>query len=381
MKILYFSTPAFADCDFPLIKALNNSGVDVTYVISMGPYNRKSTLFSIENIKPTFGLIKATEYAELKIYESYMNMDKVYILNDPKGKSSSFATFKLVKDFVRFIKKEKFDVLHTDTFFEMHHAWLYLAGEWILTVHDPFPHTCHITKRKTLFYWVGMKLAKKFILLNKKQRNSFCKYYKVNKNRVYQNRLGVYDIIRLFLPDKISEKKNNVLFFGNISPYKGVEYLCKAMIEVRKQIPDATLTIAGCGKFYFDIEPYKNFDWIDIRNHFIELSELAGLIKSCSITICPYTEATQSGVIMTSYSLCKPVVATRVGGLTEMVEDGKTGVLVDPKDVTDLTKGILKILRNPQRLNHMSNYIEELFFKGEYSWNTIANGYKEIYKK
>ena len=84
---------------------------------------------------------------------------------------------------------------------------------------------------------------------------------------------------------------------------------------------------------------------------------------------------------MTSYSLCKPVVATRVGGLTEMVEDGKTGVLVEPKDVTDLTKGILKILRNPQRLNHMSNYIEELFFKGEYSWNTIANGYKEIYKK
>ena len=55
MKILYFSTPAFADCDFPLIKALNNSGVDVTYVISMGPYNRKSTLFSIENRKPTFG--------------------------------------------------------------------------------------------------------------------------------------------------------------------------------------------------------------------------------------------------------------------------------------------------------------------------------------
>lgn len=71
------------------------------------------------------------------------------------------------------------------------------------------------------------------------------------------------------------------------------------------------------------------------------MKEFVGLLQNCALSVCPYTDATQSGVIMTSYSLCKPVVATNVGGLGEMVEEGKTGTLVPPKNVAALSDAIM----------------------------------------
>ena len=56
--------------------------------------------------------------------------------------------------------------------------------------------------------------------------------------------------------------------------------------------------------------------------------ELSALIQESSFVVCPYKDATQSGVVMSAYALKKPVIATRVGGLVEMVEDKKTGLLV-----------------------------------------------------
>ena len=69
----------------------------------------------------------------------------------------------------------------------------------------------------------------------------------------------------------MQQKTKNVLFFGRISPYKGIEYLCEAMMRVREHIPDATLTIAGNGNIYFDISPYEKQEWIDIQNKYISM--------------------------------------------------------------------------------------------------------------
>ena len=79
MKILYYSTPFFADCDFPLVKALQEEGHDVTYLIALAPYSLKSTLFDIKEQVQENAIIPAICYLELKVYESYMDMSKVYI--------------------------------------------------------------------------------------------------------------------------------------------------------------------------------------------------------------------------------------------------------------------------------------------------------------
>lgn len=382
MKILYYSTPFFADCDFPLVKALQEAGHDVTYLIALAPYSLKSTLFNIKEQVQENAIIPATYYPELKVYENYMDMSKVYIVNRTIIQDSSLQSLKMTLKVVRFIKKGKYDVIHTDSMLGMWNLMLYklFGKKMVLTVHDPFPHTGEITARKKFSYKMAMKMVRHFVLLNGKQKEQFCKSYHIRPEQILINRLGVYDNISTFVRPQKSTTSHNVLFFGRISPYKGIEFLCQAMIKVKEQVPDATLTIAGGGKIYFDIEPYQKQDWVEVINRYVGMEELAGLLQNCALSVCPYTDATQSGVIMTSYSLCKPVVATNVGGLGEMVEDGKTGALVPPKNVAALSDAIIALLKDDAKRENMSDNIRNDYFVGDKSWKVIAEKYIGFYK-
>lgn len=382
MKILYYSAPSFADCDFPLVKALQEAGHDVTYLISLAPYSLKSTLFNIKAQVQENAIIPATCYPELKVYENYMDMSKVYIVNRTVKQNSSLQALMMTVNVAQFIRKGKFDVIHTDCMLGMWELLLYklFRKKMVLTVHDPFMHSGEISVLEKINYRLATKNVPAFVLLNKQQSEEFCRTYNLNPNQILINRLGVYDNVATFVESEVTVKNHSVLFFGRISPYKGLEYLCKAMMKVRELIPDATLTIAGGGKIYFDITPYEKQNWIRVINRYVGMEELAGLLQNCALTVCPYTDATQSGVIMTSYSLCKPVVATNVGGLGEMVEDGKTGLLVPPKDVDALANAIISLLKDNETLEQMAKNIKNDYFVGEKSWKAIADKYIEFYK-
>ncbi|PYU09141.1 MAG: hypothetical protein DMG37_24220, partial [Acidobacteria bacterium] len=70
----------------------------------------------------------------------------------------------------------------------------------------------------------------------------------------------------------------------------------------------------------------------------------ADYFRRATVVVLPYIEASQSGVIPMAYSAGKPVVATTVGGLPEMVENGRTGYLVPPGDSAQLAEGVTKLL-------------------------------------
>ena len=95
MKILYLSSPYFADCDFPLVRQFQKMGHDVTYLIMLDPYSLKSTLFNIRRQIPDNGIIPAIWYPELKVYESYLDMSKIFIANYTAKKRSSFHALKM----------------------------------------------------------------------------------------------------------------------------------------------------------------------------------------------------------------------------------------------------------------------------------------------
>lgn len=382
MKLLYISTPCFADCDFPLIKELQRKGVDVTYLILLPPFQLKSTLFNIKKQIPRTGIFPATEYDELKLYENYMDMHKVLVANRTGKSGYSLSFMKHRYDLYRFIKKGNFNIMHTDVMFSSSFGFIYRMGvKCVQTVHDPFPHSGETNRRKNSAYRNVMANAKYFVLLNNKQKDDFCSTYGISPELVFINRLGVYDNIKNFVKSNQTTIKNNILFFGRISPYKGVEYLCEAMKIVRQAVPDATLTIAGGGRMYFDIEPYKQLEYIEVRNHYVGMEELAALLSRCTLSVCPYTDATQSGVIMTSFSLYKPVVATNVGGLGEMIEDGKSGLLVPPKNPKALAEAIISLLQDETKLSSMTDYIRQAYEQGNRSWNAIADKYIEYYQE
>lgn len=171
-----------------------------------------------------------------------------------------------------------------------------------------------------------------------------------------------------------------VLFFGRISKYKGIEYLLEAMKIVHKKYPQVKVVIAGKGEFAFDITQYQELDYVEFRNRFIGLEELSDLIRSALVTVCPYTDATQSGVVYSSFALNTPVIATNVGGLPEMIDDGKTGFLVPPRDSFSLANAILRLLDNPTLLKTFTDNISFNATTGKGSWGEVANDYIKVYE-
>lgn len=148
-------------------------------------------------------------------------------------------------------------------------------------------------------------------------------------------------------PSPIHDDAQTILFFGRIWEYKGLEYLIRAAPQVTTEFPEAKFIIAGRGE---DLQRYRQ--WMHdpaafiIHNDWISDQQRSELFASCSMVVLPYIEASQSGVIPIAYTYEKPVIATRIGGLPDMVDHGQTGLLVTPRDVDSLADAICQLLRD-----------------------------------
>ncbi len=143
------------------------------------------------------------------------------------------------------------------------------------------------------------------------------------------------------------EKENFViLFFGFIRQYKGLDLLLDAMPDVIKKIPSAKLVIAG--EFYDDAAPYMQqiedlgiTDHIALHDGFIENDMVKNFFCAADVVVQPYKHATQSGVTPLAYHFEIPMILTNVGGLADMIEDGKSGLLAEP-NAQDIAKKIIE---------------------------------------
>ena len=143
--------------------------------------------------------------------------------------------------------------------------------------------------------------------------------------------------------------KNYILFFGSLSPYKGLKILVSAMALVLKEFPNENLVIAGTskeGNLLNEESLQQNKHCITVLNRYIPSNELTDLIRKSKFVVCPYLDATQSGVLMTSYALNKPVVASSVGAFPEYIEENVTGLLVPANDKLKLADKIMFALKD-----------------------------------
>jgi len=161
--------------------------------------------------------------------------------------------------------------------------------------------------------------------------------------------------------------------------YKGVEYLLEAMKIVHSHYPELMLVIAGGGRFYFDVEPYRRLDYVRIINRYVSVSELSGMLRACEFAVCPYKDATQSGVVQTAFTLGVPMVVTDVGALAGAVEHGKAGIVVRPCDADQLAEGIITLYSDKKKLLAMRKNIMETWMP-DMQWGPITEKYLECYK-
>ena len=380
MKVIYFGAIHSSDCDFPLLREYSRKGVDWLAYVSLTKYVHKAGLFNIKKMIPQTGLFKASELSEMAPYADYLDLNKVIIINDYNTHQSLLSSRILWLEVYWHMKRQHADILHACWPLSGYSKILFhLPCKKVLTVHDPICHSNQQNAKNEKVRKKSFKLFDKLVLLSSSLLDDFLIKYNIKKEKVFLNKLGEYEYLR-----HIKQKTSNltyryVLFFGYISPYKGLEYLCEAMDEVHKQYPNVKLVIAGGGGIYFDWYPYQHKDYIILRNQFIDLPDLAGLLRDCEFTICPYKDATQSGVVQTAFSMGVPMVVTNVGALPEMVKHNQYGLVVPPCDSKTLAEAIKDMLANPQKVLTMRDNIRNIWQK-QMSWEPIAQKYINCYQ-
>lgn len=380
MKIVYYSKPWYADCDFPLIREYQKNGLDVYYFIDLVVL--KTTLFDIKKQPPKYGILKATDFPELQKYSEYLDLNKVFILNHRLRDRYILQHIWTYICFLFMCLKINPDVFHFTTVLRFRESILYLLKKrMVLTVHDPFLHSGETTKKMMWYRKLAFRIVNKYVLLNECQKKQFSLFHHIQEKNILVNRLGVYDNLHNMNIVKDKHTSFKVLFFGRISPYKGIDYLVKAVDIAHKENPNIECVIAGKGNFNFDISKYYDKGYYTIINRFIPDEELANLIDNCDVVVCPYIDATQSGVVQQAYGFEKPVIATNVGAMSEYIIDGVTGSIVPAKNVGMLTSEILRYSKSPQLLKKMRENIIQATKSGFISWKQIAARYLIFYKE
>ncbi|MFT4205444.1 MAG: glycosyltransferase [Chitinophagaceae bacterium] len=176
---------------------------------------------------------------------------------------------------------------------------------------------------------------------------------------------------------QLDAASNIILFFGFIRQYKGLDLLLEAMKILQDKGSDIQLLVAG--EFYEDRASYdaiiekNHLQNVVLQTHFIADSDVKYYMSAADYVIQPYRNATQSGVTPLAYHFGKPMLVTNVGGLPDLVPNGKVGVVVAPNP-SDIANGIEELCKNGE--DHYLPYLLEN--RKKYSWDVLVEKIKEV---
>jgi len=188
----------------------------------------------------------------------------------------------------------------------------------------------------------------------------------------------------------ISPSDKTILFFGNITPYKGLEFLTSAFANLVKKDNSYGLIIAGRPKgseqYWASIR--DGLDKAGVRDRVVEKIEYIPdedveiYFKAADLLVLPYTLIFQSGVLFLGYSFGLPVLATDVGSLKEEIVEGRTGLVCKSKDPKDLAEKIAAYFAGDLYRNLDERRSEIRAFANErYSWTRVGEITKAIYSR
>lgn len=254
--------------------------------------------------------------------------------------------------------------------------------KWMLTVHDYKQHSGEETRWGGKIMAISLKRADHVIIQNQPDYQEIQAHYPELSHKTSFVPFGYLDIYKAFLPKSSNGQiRCDILFFGRISRYKGLEYLLDALEELQQKGLSPSVTIAGGGHYDFGVGRFQALSDVNFINRYIENDELADLICSAKIVVCPYTDATQSGVLMTAFAFNKPVVATDVGGFKDAVVNGVNGFLVPPRQAGPLAAALETLLIDSEKRDEIAQNIQTHKGLPQFRWDQIAQTLRHVYQK
>jgi glycosyltransferase involved in cell wall biosynthesis len=175
------------------------------------------------------------------------------------------------------------------------------------------------------------------------------------------------------------QRKHLMLFFGYVRPYKGLNVLLQAMAQLTTKL-DVELLVVG--EFYEGEGSYRNQirelglnGNVTLHPEYVSNRDVRTYFSAADVVVLPYLSATQSGIAQIAYNFNKPVIATDVGGLGEVVLNGKTGFLVPPNNAEALADAIQRFFADKKEEEFARNVGQE---KEKYTWGAMVRAIESL---
>ncbi|MBU1151475.1 glycosyltransferase family 4 protein [Patescibacteria group bacterium] len=295
------------------------------------------------------------------------------------------------------IKEEKPDLLHAHIWNPASCRYAYLAAKhthtpMIITEHDPFA----LPLLKNLIKKYLIKPLQKIITVSKNNANLLRKLYPAHSQKIEVIHNGIdtnwwqSQLLRFTEEDRKEIKtqlfhaKENTLIVTTIAELherKGLKYLIQAIPSVVEKYPNTKFVIIGEGKERANLE--KLVSKLKMEAHVSLIgrqSEIPKLLKASNIFVLPSLREAFGLVNAEAMISPLPVVASDVGGISEIVKNGETGILVEPKDSKGLTRGINQLIASPKLREKMAIAGFERVQK-HFSADAMAKEYEKVYEE
>ena len=240
-------------------------------------------------------------------------------------------------------------------------------------------------------------LADHIFVHTEKMRRELCEGFGVSEIKVTIIPYGINNAVpdTALTPEEAKQRlglkmnEKTLLFFGNIAPYKGLEYLIGAFERIVTAGGDYRLMIAGgpvkdTEKYWDGIQQTIAHSVgrrrIIERGEFIPDDETELYFKAADILVLSYTRVFQSGVLFLGYSFGLPAIVTDVGSLKEQIVEGETGLVAKPRDSLGLARTIERFFSSElfHELDTRRVRIRE-YANERYSWSKVAAISTKVY--
>jgi glycosyltransferase involved in cell wall biosynthesis len=388
LRVVYYSSSVQLEPVLSLTPEMSRR-TEFHLLLELSPEAWSSALFDVppqrlpSGIQPGDAALRDTVPPTIRSHWQRSSSFHVVVHNCPR--SLHPRTWWVSLQAARFIRSLRPDVLHLDnSSLRMAPAlWLLRDIPMVLTLHDPEPHSGEDNWRIQLGRWLTSPWIDRYLLLSKLDMDHFGKRFEVSADRLDFARLGIHAMCKEWMREWPTEESRTVLFFGRLSPYKGLEVFYDAARIVAQRLDSVRFVVAGRPVPGYVLPPppeLPNGARVEVIERYLHNRETAELFARSTAVACPYLDATQSGVVLTAFAFGKPVVATRVGGLPDYVVDGVHGLLVDPGDANGLATALISLLESDALRCRLRAGIEAAA-QTTLSWATTAEHLVDAYRR
>ena len=389
MRVVYYSHPAFFEPALCLARELSRR-VELHLLFEISPGAWQTAAFDAGARRLPPGLLPGDEILRdafpSGVRDYWRSAASFHLVSHASVRSLHPSSWAISRQALRFAADTGADVLHIDDVDVSPRLALALPA-WrrlpiVLAVHDPEPHSGERNWRKTLARRLAYRRAARFVLYNTAFQADFAARYRIAPSAIDVTRLGVYDVFTQW-PSAAGSRPGTVLFFGRISRYKGLDVFYDAARLVADRVAGVRFVVAGR-----PVEGYTppappvlpHGGVIEVVDRYLSNSDAASLFRGASVVVCPYRDATQSGVVLSAFAFGVPVIASAVGGLPEYVIPDRTGLLVPPGDARALAAAIERVTCDPAFAAQLGRNVSAAA-EGEFHWRHTAGALLLSYER